>query len=138
MLTGGSVQYVTMAGPGYKPSLSRSRWNSLRMANRIPEVELDRKLTEIRRFHAQCKRDMRIEEGVIWDHMFENELILRKSVARHSLEDLLSGAVSVGKRFGDKEDPPRYSEGTVQSITGQVVQVPLSPNEACSLYRGRT
>ncbi len=79
------------------------------MANRIPEVEMERKMTDIRREHAHLKRDARIEEAKLWDVLFENDRLLKSSICRYSYDDIVDRMILVAKEPEDDEELP-YSE----------------------------
>ncbi|KAK2140511.1 hypothetical protein LSH36_1333g00027 [Paralvinella palmiformis] len=87
----------------------RRKWNSLRAANRIPEVELERKVAEINRHRAVSKREMLVEEGRLWSEMFENHKVLRTSIARYPEQEVIRRLILVEKDNAIDEPQP-YSE----------------------------
>ena len=108
---------LNMASSGGKFKIRKTKWNSMRAANRIPEVALEQKLTDVRRFHAQFKRDLQIEEGKLWQYLFEEAQILKSSLANHSLEDILDGTVSLKRTWAsESEEHPPYSESKQKYI----------------------
>ena len=95
----------------------RKKWNSLRAANRIPEVDLERKVAEINRHRAVSKRELLMEEGRLWSEMFENYNVLRTSVARYPERDVINRLILVPKDAADDEPQP-HSE--CESVFGFV------------------
>ena len=85
----------------------------MQTAKRLPEVELEKKMVDIRRAHAHFKRDNRLDESRMWQQLFENDKALRSSLVRqYSVDDVLHKKVSLQKQAVKDEDeflPP--SEG---------------------------
>lgn len=54
------------------PSLSKKKCVGLSLINRVPETDLEGRMYEIRRDHTKFKEDTRIEEGKMWDELYQN------------------------------------------------------------------
>jgi len=69
----------------------KHRWNALVMGHRIPEVELNRKLTTIHQHYSQFKREKQVAEGRAWNSLFENDQVScqyhQLSVTKHCKQD---------------------------------------------------
>jgi len=60
----------------------KNRWNSCRVAVRVPETELEARLSEIRREQAHFTRVQRLEQSRLWTYLFDCERELSQSLVR--------------------------------------------------------
>jgi hypothetical protein len=75
---------------------AKNRWNSQRFLERIPEAELEWKMTVYRKDLQRFQRNQRMERTKLWNLLFRNSRELNDSiVARYSMNDVLSRRVSV-------------------------------------------
>ena len=62
--------------------------------------------TDIRRFHAQFKRDAQVEEGKLWEYLYDEAEVLKTSLTKNSLEDILDGTVSLKRTWSSESEQP--------------------------------
>jgi len=92
----------------------KNRWNSCRLAVRVPDTELEARLSEIRREQAHFIREQRLKETRLWKLLFDWERELRRSLTRkYSEEDVLVASVSHLKQIDDNDTQLSVSECTL-------------------------
>jgi hypothetical protein len=88
---------------------AKNRWNSQRFIERVPEAELEWKMTVYRKDLQQFQRNQRLERAKLWNFLFRSNRELNHSiVTRYSIDDVLSGRVSVDdlKKMDVQQQPP--------------------------------
>ena len=89
----------------------KNRWNSCRVAVRVPETELEARLSEIRREQAHFTRVQRLEQSRLWTYLFDCERELSQSLVRKfSEQDVLVASVAQLKQTDDKDTQLSVSE----------------------------
>lgn len=75
---------------------AKNRWNSQRFIERVPEAELESKMTVYRQDLKRFQREQRMERARLWNFLFHNNRELNESIAsRYSIDDVINGRVSV-------------------------------------------
>jgi len=73
----------------------KNRWNSRRLAVRVPETQLEARLKDIRREQVQFVRKQRLEQSRLWAFLFDSQRDLRHSLTtKFSEQDVLLASVS--------------------------------------------